>query len=415
MKKDAIPSQNLPKRSLEMNTSPKEKIAAARCDRLQKRKIKTTEVLTDSTDNLPEAQTSDSGTENDVTFVEPVEIISHEAETEILQENMEENNHSTIDDITSTPIVHSKATQTILTNKIDQFLSYNLLTDKEIKYFSGFNSQRFDCLYNFLTATNPKLPIATCPSKDQLLITLLKYKHNFDYATIGYLFRVPPRTIGNIFGFWTDHIHKNLKSVDFWSLGNKDPDKYRAIIDCTEIPVQKSENPIYHQLTYSNYKNRPTFKSLVAIDEAGKIIFCSELYGGSTSDRQIVTLSKFAELPEEGTTILADRGFEISDILEKRNVALNIPPFLRGKKQLSESEVMETRRIANRRIHVERLIGLSKINKILRDPMPSHLWPMASQINYNCIMLCNMKPTIVKSLPRKYQKKFWTSYINLCN
>ena len=36
---------------------------------------------------------------------------------------------------------------------------------------------------------------------------------------------------------------------------------------------------------------------------------------------------------------------------------LHIPAFTRGKSQLSATEVEETRKIANVRIHVERVIG----------------------------------------------------------
>ena len=53
---------------------------------------------------------------------------------------------------------------------------------------------------------------------------------------------------------------------------------------------------------------------------------------------------------------MADRGFDIEEDLTLRGVRLNIPPFLRGKAQLSEQEFVTTRRIASLRIHVERAI-----------------------------------------------------------
>lgn len=48
---------------------------------------------------------------------------------------------------------------------------------------------------------------------------------------------------------------------------------------------------------------------------------------------------------------MADRGFNIQDLLEEKGVRVNIPPFLKGKEQLSGNELVETRRIANTRIH----------------------------------------------------------------
>ena len=45
-------------------------------------------------------------------------------------------------------------------------------------------------------------------------------------------------------------------------------------------------------------------------------------------------------------------GLDIEEDLILRGVRLNIPPFLRGKQQLSQVELIETRQIASLRIHV---------------------------------------------------------------
>lgn len=44
---------------------------------------------------------------------------------------------------------------------------------------------------------------------------------------------------------------------------------------------------------------------------------------------------------------MADRGFDIQDDLTPLGVKVNIPPFLKGKKQLDEHEMIETGRIAS--------------------------------------------------------------------
>ena len=53
---------------------------------------------------------------------------------------------------------------------------------------------------------------------------------------------------------------------------------------------------------------------------------------------------------------MADRGFDIQDDLTLLGVKLNMPPFLRGESQLDEDEMIETRRIASVRIHVESVL-----------------------------------------------------------
>ena len=81
---------------------------------------------------------------------------------------------------------------------------------------------------------------------------------------------------------------------------------------------------------------------------------------------------------------MADRGFEIQDILADRKATLNIPPFHSASlTQLTAKEVEETRRIAKLRIHVERCIGRAKNYKIL-DEIPLTHVPVADDIAKVC-------------------------------
>ena len=75
------------------------------------------------------------------------------------------------------------------------------------------------------------------------------------------------------------------------------------------------------------------------------------VYAGSTSDKELTRCSGILDLLEQGDSVMADRGFDIQDDLTLRGVRLNIPPFLKGKSQLTESELVETRRIASIRFH----------------------------------------------------------------
>ena len=61
---------------------------------------------------------------------------------------------------------------------------------------------------------------------------------------------------------------------------------------------------------------------------------------------------------------MADKGFNIADLLNARSVTLNIPPKLVDPSgQFSEVDRVKTRRIASVRIHVERAIGRVKTLK----------------------------------------------------
>jgi len=65
------------------------------------------------------------------------------------------------------------------------------------------------------------------------------------------------------------------------------------------------------------------------------------------------------DLLERENSVLADRGFNIQDDLTPLGVKVNIPPFLKGKKQLEPNESVKTRCIASLRIQVEH--GMERI------------------------------------------------------
>ncbi len=86
-------------------------------------------------------------------------------------------------------------------------------------------------------------------------------------------------------------------------------------------------------------------------------------------------------------SVMADRGFTIKDQLEPLGVALNIPSFLDGRKQLDAAEVQTTRSIASVRIHVERCIGRIKNFAILRPTLPISMARIANQVVSVCAWL----------------------------
>ncbi len=89
--------------------------------------------------------------------------------------------------------------------------------------------------------------------------------------------------------------------------------------------------------------------------------FVSQLYCGQISDPEITLKSGLCDLLQEGDKLMADKGFDIQDILAERGVVLFVPPKRKPRQvQLSKEEVFETQMIARVRIHVERAIKCVK-------------------------------------------------------
>ena len=136
-------------------------------------------------------------------------------------------------------------------------------------------------------------------------------------------------------------------------------------------------------------------KFLVGISPNGTITFLSKAWGGRTSDQHLTKNSGFLNLLDPKEVILADRGFTIEEELLVRQASLFIPPPGSGLEQQSRKEVMETKRIANARIHVERAINRIKWYTILQNALPINLVPLADDILVVCAALCNLLPPLL--------------------
>lgn len=91
-----------------------------------------------------------------------------------------------------------------------------------------------------------------------------------------------------------------------------------AIIDCTEFFVQRPKTPTCQSATYSSYKHHNTFKCLVSITPPGAFNYISDLWSGNVSDRYITENSSFLDNIEPFDEVMADRGFNIGDLLTLR-------------------------------------------------------------------------------------------------
>jgi len=129
----------------------------------------------------------------------------------------------------------------------------------------------------------------------------------------------------------------------------------------------------------------------------------SKCWGGRASDKHITSHSGFLNKLMHGDLVLADRGFDITEALACYGATLAIPPFTKGKPQLSSREVETARQLSRVRIHVERAIGRVKKYKLLQATLPitliknprDHGHCLIDRILFVCCALCNLQPPLV--------------------
>ena len=98
--------------------------------------------------------------------------------------------------------------------------------------------------------------------------------------------------------------------------------------------------------------------------------YVSKLFTGGISDKEIVKESGFLDQLEPGDVVMADKAFNIQDLLALRETKLLAPPLMR--------------------VHVERMIRKLKCFTILKGPLPLSMKPYVNAVITVCAALVNL-------------------------
>ena len=190
--------------------------------------------------------------------------------------------------------------------------------------------------------------ICNIPYEDHLLVVLVKLKLGLFNRDIGYRLNLKDSIISKIIRNWLPALSNVMSKFIRWpskaSLRYNLPKSFRkfrncvAIIDCSEVFIERPLNTEARSQSWSNYKNNNTIKYLIGIAPHGAVTFLSPGWGGRVSDREITVKCGFLDLLEPGDLVLADRGFNISQELAVKGATLKIPSFTKGKSQLTKKK-----------------------------------------------------------------------------
>ena len=299
-------------------------------------------------------------------------------------------------------------------------------SDKQFKFYTGISYDQFEAIFEFLgpaanklsywnrdnknaekTPTKKPGPDRKLSPRNELLLTLMRLRLCLLYEDLAYRFGIAASHVSTIVITSIQFLYVQYKSIQHLfcpsrsSLGAipKCYRKYkniRFIIDCTEIFTQNSSDFAKQGNSFSHYKHHTTHKILVAILPNGMIGFVSDAFEGSMSDVQITKESGFLDLVEPHDLVMADRGFTIQNMLQKKRAHLNIPPFLMGRSVFTVEEEARTKVIAKCRIHVERVIERLKKFRIIKNVMPSNEAGIVSQIVFVLSVLVNHQQPVVR-------------------
>ncbi|KAG0425396.1 hypothetical protein HPB47_027430 [Ixodes persulcatus] len=193
---------------------------------------------------------------------------------------------------------------------------------EELAFYTGFEFlQRFLAFVKFVQTGYDSYKQRQAPHgrplnlsmEDQLLLVLSRLRVGLLEQDLAYRFGVHVSTVSRVWTFWVGFLADHLEQVSYW------PSR----------KVVKEHMPECFSEVY------PSTGGLLGITPNGFVSFVSDLAPGRVSDKALTANSGLRAILEPGDSVMADRGFVISEEVEAVRATLNIPPLLGGKPQLS--------------------------------------------------------------------------------
>ncbi|XP_032424068.1 uncharacterized protein LOC116723350 [Xiphophorus hellerii] len=255
--------------------------------------------------------------------------------------------------------------------------------DEKTKVYTGLPT--FVSLMTIMDLIMPCLrkPNSALSPFHKCLLTLMKLRLNVSMLYLSYVFRVHYSTVAKTFSDVITFLNiKLVPSTVFWperdQIKSTMPQLFKAtypdcvsILDCFEV---LTEGPSYLEtktINSSHYKSHNTMKYLISVTPQGFINFISKGWAGRTSDRLVTESCGYLNNLAPGDAVLANKGFNIEDIVALRGARLIVPVITKGVKQLPHGEITEGKKLLSVRINMDRALGnLMQKYPILRSTFP---------------------------------------------
>ncbi len=160
------------------------------------------------------------------------------------------------------------------------------------------------------------------------------------------------------------------------------------ILDGTERPVNRPQNQLVQQDTYSGKKKRNTVKNVVISERRGKVKYLSDTYGGRVHDKAICDGEEY-EFPP-GSQLWQDLGLQG---FAPAGVTIRQPKKKPRNQSLSAAEKEKNREISRERVEIEHHIGGIKRCNIVSHQFRNRTYDYADVVMETACGLHNFRLT----------------------
>ena len=296
-------------------------------------------------------------------------------------------------------------------------MSYELCVQQpEFQHFCGLSVEQFNHIYESLgndavfkylkykeNQPTPKKERKKLLSlRCKLFLTLVRLRRAFKEKDLAYFMGVSLSTASRVCKTWIQTLFIQFSLLKPFMMPTVAQQQYsvpecfkyfknvRVICDSFEVKCQRPSNFDQNANLYSDYKSACTCKFMVAVSKRGGIAFVSEAFEGSASDKEIFLKSGSVDFLEPGDAVMVDKGYLIEHEMNARHIIVYKPPLKKPHQQQATGlHTLRTRKIAQARIHVERIIGKIRRWNILNVVIPQTCLYLISQSAFVCSCLTN--------------------------
>lgn len=275
-----------------------------------------------------------------------------------------------------------------------------IISERLLKSWTGIPTFKFlDVIVTRVLELTTDTEKGVLTWKEKILLVFIKLKTNLSFICMSSIFHVNETMISRNFKSSLPIIRKVFQSCVYFpsieEIRRNLPKSFkpnfvsvRAVLDCTEIPIQKP---------YSHYKGSNTVKFLVCVTPAGLISHVSRGYSGNSSDKFIFNSENLLEKFEPHVdSIMVDKGFSIVNETLQNGIKLIRPNFSHGKQFQFEKEECEfNTNVSIARVHVERVIQRIKIFSILSQKIEHTVLRNIDDIFLIAAAITNLSPPIL--------------------
>lgn len=257
---------------------------------------------------------------------------------------------------------------------------------------TGFTVAEFETL--FLESHNTFIFLASCHRKarapqrragagrppkltprNQLLLLLIWLRLYPTYEALGVLFDLDKSNICRTLARWREALElvsqRELQWPQDWQRKRQldevlaDFPEVQVILDATEQPVRRPQEPQARRAYYSGKRKRHTIKTQIAIAKDGYIREVSASVPGSVHDLTLLRQSGQMSRWEADEEVLADRGYQGAQ--DECRTLLHLPHKRRRGQALTEDEKAWNRLVHRCRVRVEHTLAACKRFQVLQQ------------------------------------------------